>query len=299
MMKIETVYSLKQPLSHSEGKESNSEFLKTIRVLNGTEKTEVFAYTGNAIRGKWRDCGATHLLRTLGAKAGKKMFYVLFCGGSIAGEQKQDVEQARYIREKIPLISLLGGGLGNQILAGKISQSFALPVCKETREIIPQDNKYIDYSALSTSWKAMTNTIEFTRKDDMKDANKREEFIVNEDTEKNKDDNPVQMLYEIEYMIPGTRLYHTATIDGTDIEKGAFVSCIVEWAKNPVLGGKAAAGFGLTDMYMTADGEDYIKIIDGNLELSLLAQQQFTDYQNFIQENAEEIIKIVGGKDGK
>ena len=52
-------------------------------------------------------------------------------------------------------------------------------------------------------------------------------------------------------------------------------------------------------MYMTADGEDYIKIIDGKLELSLLAQQQFADYQNFIQENAEEITQIVGDKNGK
>ena len=295
-MMIETVYVLKQPLCHSEGKESNSDFLKTIRVLNGDKKEEVFAYTGNALRGRWRDCGASYLLSKLQAVASKKMFYILFCGGSISGEQKQDAGQAREIRRLLPLISLLGGGLGNQILAGKVSQTFALPVCEETSQIIPQDIKHSDPAARNISWKAMTNVIELTRKDDMKDADKRERFLQATGDVEDKNENPVQMLYEIEYMIPGTRLYHVMSIDGSEIECGAFVSCIAEWSKNPTLGGKAAAGFGLTDMYMTVNGEKYVTVDNGVLHLSPLALMQKETYDTFLENNSDEIKKVLGEK---
>ena len=256
-MKIETIYTLIQPLSHIGESESTSSFLNTIRVVNNGKPEEVFAYSGNAIRGSWRDCGAVYLLESLGIKAGKKMFGILFSGGNISGEQKNDIDQAREIRETIPLISILGAGIGNQILSGKITQGFALPVCRETVGILP-DEITEKYQGTDTSWKQMTGTIQFSRKDDEKDQNLKK---YKADEQQNEDESPTQMRYEVEYFCPGTRLYHVANLDTTSkIEEGAFVSCIAQWSKNSVLGGMSGKGFGLVDAVIKKDGEPYLTI---------------------------------------
>ena len=70
-MKIEFEYTLKQALSHIGESEGTTTFLNTIRVLSEGKVQEVFAYTGNAIRGTLRDCAARYLLNLLGVKVDK------------------------------------------------------------------------------------------------------------------------------------------------------------------------------------------------------------------------------------
>ena len=71
--RIETIYTLKAPLSHIGSSESTETFLNTITIRNGDKVNDVFAYTGNAIRGAWRDAGARYLLDRLdGLKVPKK-----------------------------------------------------------------------------------------------------------------------------------------------------------------------------------------------------------------------------------
>ena len=50
-MKIETIYTLQQPLSHIGESESTVSFLNTIRIVANGKVEEVFALTGNSIRG--------------------------------------------------------------------------------------------------------------------------------------------------------------------------------------------------------------------------------------------------------
>lgn len=288
---IETVYTLKQPLSHIGESESTETFLNTVRVLNNGKPAEVFAYSGNAIRGAWRDAGAAYLLDRLGEiRVPKKMFHILFTGGAISGEQKMDINLAKQLRAALPFISVFGGGIGNQILSGKIVQTFAFPVCTETTSIIPQDIIGIDYSAQSTSWRKMTDEISFSRKDDSKDI-LGDRYIIQDlqmltgETEKKKKDEPAtQMRYTAECMIPGVQLWHSLNITCNEIELGALVASIHEWAKKPYLGGMSGKGFGLVDANFTIveiDGKrtPFIAILDGVQRLAEPAKDALDQYE--------------------
>jgi len=296
--RIETVYTLQQPLSHIGESESTMTFLNTIRIMTEQGPAEVFAYTGNAIRGQWRDSGAVYLLDKLGIKVPKKTFHLLFSGGNISGDQGIDVNAAKSMRSFLPFLSLMGGGVGSQILAGKINQTFAYPVCAETKNIIPRSIKGIDYAAEQHSWKHLTGEIQFSRKDDSKDLiadeylaledNKQPllEIDSNEPSTKKKDrkDGPAtQMRYAVEYMIPGVQLWHRIDLRCTELELGALVSCIHEWAKRPVLGGLAGKGFGLVDscfeiVESDRTRRDFITISQGAMVLSPEAEESKEKY---------------------
>ena len=309
--RIETIYTLLQPLSHIGESESTQSFLNTTTVVNDGQPEEVFVYTGNAIRGMLRDCGARYLLNKLGIQVPLKAFHLLFSGGSIGGAQSLDIDQAKKIRKTLPFVSLFGGGVGNQILDGKLKQTFAYPICRETSDIVPNYIEKPDYS-----WRHFTNVIEFSRKDDEKDVNVTDQFLATEEvkliedgTKKKKKDEPAtQMRYGIEYLAAGTKLWHRWDIICTEIELGAFVSAIHEWQKQPYLGGMSGKGFGLVraDMdLITEEGrESFAQIGQEFIKLGTTAQEAKNDYDehlkdiydNYLVENKEEFTKLLQGE---
>lgn len=291
-MKIETIYTLKQPMSHIGESESTVSFLNTIRIAVDGKVNEVFALTGNAIRGTLRDCAARNLLDMLGIKLKKKEFNILFSGGNISGTLSTDIDQAKAYRELLPIISIFGAGVGNQILSGKMTQSFALPVCKETVQIVP-DVIGIDKSMFQSSWKQMTGTINFTRFDDSKNV-KYHKYLDDGEDNTDKDSASTQMRYEVEYMVPGTQLYHIINLCTDDqIEIGAFVSALQEFSKSPILGGMGGKGFGICDADFIADGEEFTEIANGQFTMSEKAENALNAYNSYILENKEEIITFL------
>lgn len=286
---IETVYTLKQPLSHIGVSESTETFLNTVRILHDGKPVEIFAYSGNAIRGAWRDAGAVYLLDCLGKiQVPKKTFHLLFTGGSISGNQKVDVDAAKALRAVLPFLSIFGGGVGNQILSGKIVQTFALPVCAETTGIIPQGIEGINYSAQAVSWRKMTDEISFSRKDDSKDVlgdkyiAKDVELLTGEIAENKKGEPATQMRYTAEVLIPGVQLWHMLNITCSELELGALVASIWQWAQKPYLGGMSGKGFGLVDadFRIFEDGErkPFMLVKDGYLELAEPAKDAKDQY---------------------
>lgn len=291
-MKIETVYTLKQPMSHIGESESTVSFLNTIRIVVDGKVNEVFALTGNAIRGTLRDCAARNLLDMLGIKLKKKEFNILFSGGNISGTLSTDIDQAKAYRELLPIISIFGAGVGNQILSGKMTQSFALPVCKETVQIVP-DIIGIDKSMFQSSWKQMTGTINFTRFDDSKNV-KYHKYLDDGEDNTDKDSASTQMRYEVEYMVPGTQLYHIINLCTDDqIEIGAFVSALQEFSKSPILGGMGGKGFGICDAYFIADREEFAEIENEQFTMSEKAENALNAYNSYILENKEKIITFL------
>jgi len=112
---------------------------------------EIPIISGNSIRGILRDRGMMHMLSVLGYGVNKDTgevqglslpaFYFLFSGGVLSkttGNSSIDVDEARKWREAIPLVALFGGAMGNQIMPGKAKIGKAIPICKETRHIIPE-----------------------------------------------------------------------------------------------------------------------------------------------------------------
>ncbi len=296
-MKIETVYTMKQPLSHIGESESTVSFLNTIRIAVDGKVEEVFALTGNSIRGTLRDCAARHLLDTLGARVGKKEFNILFSGGNISGVMVTDIDQAKKYRRLLPMVSIFGAGVGNQILAGKITQGFALPVCKETNAIIPKMKK-IEEGLRKTSWKSMTGTISFTRFDDSKNTN-YQDYLQKGDEETRDGQKEkmasTQMRYEVEYLVPGTQLYHAMNLC-TEMgnEFGAFVAALEYFSDSPFLGGMGGKGFGLCEAEFFMDGEYFCRIENGKMEICNEGKESLDKYNRFLAENAEEIIEFLG-----
>jgi hypothetical protein len=315
---IETVYTLKQPLSHIGQAESTETFLNTVRVMYKGKPTEVFAYTGNAIRGAWRDCGAAYMLDRLGnIQVPKKAFHLLFTGGTISGEQKIDIDAAKQMRAALPFLSVFGGGVGNQILSGKIVQTFAFPVCAETVDIIPAGIDGVNYEAQAVSWRKMTDEISFTRKDDSKDIlgdkyiTKDIKLLSGGKDEKKKSDEPAtQMRYTVECLVPGAQLWHSLNITCNEIELGALVASIHKWAEKPYLGGMAGKGLGLVDAnFELVDNEGkrapFIVLKDNALVLAEPAKSakdqydaQIKDlYNQYLDGNKESLIGLLESGD--
>ncbi len=292
-MKIETIYTMVQPLSHIGESESTVSFLNTIRIAANGKVEEVFALTGNSVRGTLRDCAARHLLDRLNAKVGKKEFNILFSGGNISGSMSTDIDQVKNYRRLLPVISLFGAGVGNQILAGKMTQGFALPVCQETHGIVP-DIDCINSELKNISWKSLTGTINFTRFDDSRNVN-YQGYMQEDNDNTDKDSASTQMRYEVEYIVPGAQLYHIINLcTNTDIELGVFVAALEEFSCSPVLGGMGGKGFGLCEAELISDGEFFAMIKNGNICLCDKARNALHEYNQFIAENSEEIIKFLG-----
>lgn len=312
--RLETIYTLLQPLSHIGESESTQSFLNTTTVVNDGKPEEVFVYTGNALRGMLRDCGARYLLNRLDIRVPLKAFHLLFSGGSIGGAQALDIDQAKIIRKALPFVSLFGGGVGNQILDGKLKQTFVYPICRETNNIIPSYVEKSDYS-----WRHFTNVIEFTRKDDEKNVNLAEQFLIGQGEQqllegettkkkKEKDGPATQMRYGVEYLAAGTKLWHRWDIICDELELGAFVSALHEWQKQPYLGGMSGKGFGLVaaDMELvTEDGrEQFAQIGQEFIKLGTTAEQAKKAYDEHLKEmydsylidNKEEFTKLLAGE---
>jgi CRISPR type IV-associated protein Csf2 len=112
----------------------------------------------------------------------------------------------------------------------------------------------------------------YTRKDDAKDEVKKE--YLQEDDGKKKA-NPVQMKYDTETLVAGTKFYWRVCLkDTTEIETGAFLHTLNTWAEqNSQVGGNGRVGHGalrleiketkVIDSDLDFKNEDFVKYIDG------------------------------------
>lgn len=240
-MKMKIKYKMLAPVSHIGETASTGSYFQTVLTAGG----RVPVITGNSVRGQLRDSMAAHLLDTmgdgdlLGVKVSKDVFNILFSGGNINGSMKDDVEKAKNVRAHFPLVSLMGGGLGDMIMAGKLICSFAYPVCKETESITSIES--------GISWHSLIDEMEFTRTDDGK--NDQLAAYMQDTGEEKTAKSSTQMRYSVQYMAAGTEFVQDFIfLDGvTDLELGAFYAGLRQWFKVPRLGGMAAKGFGLFD----------------------------------------------------
>jgi hypothetical protein len=100
----------------------------------------------------------------------------------------------------------------------------------------------------------------------------------------------------------GAQLYSFWSSRGqgvTPLEEGALVNTLLEFSKQPYLGGKGSTGCGLVNVSIRyqADGEsgDYLTLSDGAQVLSDRATQCHQRYQEMIQVYQEHIAEIKAG----
>ena len=283
-MKIRIKYKLLAPLSHIGETASTGSYFQT--VLTSVGKVPVI--TGNSIRGQIRDSIALDLLCRLNCQVDKEAFNVLFSGGNISGTMREDVEKAKNIRKHFPGISLLGGGLGDMIMSGKMLSSFAYPVCRETNSITGEDGEL--------SWHSLIDEIEFTRTDDTKNDQKAT-WIVDAGEELNAKAS-TQMRFSVQYIAAGTEFVQDIIfLDGiTELELGAFYAGLEKWFEAPRLGGMAAKGFGFFDAEV---GESDIVLCHGEITMSENIQSLINSYAEFVRQEGTEWIHLLSTKGGK
>lgn len=281
-------YRLLSPVSHIGETASTGSYFQTVLTTQG----RLPVITGNSTRGQIRDSAALHLLNTLNIKVDKEIFNVLFSGGNLSGTMRDDVERAKQIRNYYPAVSLLGGGMGTMIMAGKLLVSFGYPVCAESEQFTGIES--------AQSWHEMIEEIEFTRTDDTKNDVKAGR-IVNINDDSGAGTASTQMRYSVQYIAAGTEIVQNLiTLDGiTPLEIGALYAAICEWFKVPRLGGMAAKGFGLFDAVV---GDRDIVLSGGRITLKPQIADLIDAYEAFVREEGGEHLSLLaapkGGKKG-
>lgn len=289
-MKKRINYTMTAPLSHIGETASAGSYFQTVLTSEG----RLPVITGNAIRGQLRDACALHLLRVLdNPKVDKDAFNVLFSGGNIVGGMKDDVAKARAVRQHFPMISLLGGGLGDMIMSGKLLCGFAYPVCREAEAITGVESPI--------SWHSLIDEIEFTRTDDGKN-DKLSGYLLDAGEEKSAKAS-TQMRYSVQYIAAGAEFAQDLMFlpGATELEMGAFYAGLREWWFNvPRLGGMAGKGFGffngaISDEMRVAGDERFV----GDEVSALIGA-----YEDFVRGEGAQYLPLLsvkkgGGKSGK
>lgn len=333
-IRLDGTITLLSPLSHiGESTGPDSWLSQDIIIGPDGQPVECFVYSGNAFRGILRDEAAQYLLNHLGgARLPLDTFYLLFSGGALGGAQTLDIDQARLYRKYIPMLSIFGGGVGNQILAGKIKMGAMYPLVAECQRVLPAHLK----NPNAPSWTQWTFEKSFTRMDDAKNDNRRQYLAdavdpalpagaeqqalsgeVDVETgevkpkKKKEKEAPQQMRYTVEMLAAGAILYQRIDlVDMNDLELGAFVSALAEFSKAPYIGGKSGTGHGLCDIEYTyrpsgtdGDPEKFMAISTDSLWLSEPAEKakqnydQFllTLYNQYLEESSSELKQLLSG----
>lgn len=308
-------FTTKSPLSHISEAISTHSYLVQEPILqpDGTLE-EVFCYNGNAWRGQLRDLAAQYLLDKLNMTVSLDAFHLLFSGGKIGGDQSINIEQARAMRRAVPMIALFGGGVGNQILPGKMKVGSSYPICLEAMPALAED-KYMD--AIKISYRTLTMEKSFTRTDDSKNPDAIEalsptdaHLLLEDKSKKAKTEVSTQMRMTSELIIPGVKLAHEIDlVQVSEVELGALVSALHRFAQVPYIGGQSNRGHGRVDYRAsivcseTGEHNDLIKISSSGLpKLSAIAEQakQAYDqhlqaqYDAFLEQKESEIRNLLG-----
>ncbi|MEW5952613.1 MAG: hypothetical protein AB1815_02485 [Bacillota bacterium] len=336
-LRLDGKVTLLSPLSHIGSSVGPDSFLSE-DIIIGTDghPIEVFCYSGNSFRGILRDKAAEYMTEKLGGiRYNPDVFYLLFSGGSLGGTQSVDIDQARMYRRNIPMLSVFGGGVGNQILTGKIKVGAMYPLVSECQRVLPEHLR----DANAPSWRQWTFEKSFTRMDDAKNeklrkylagaendgliaTSKPQALLVGEDVpeappepaKKKKEEPPQQMRYTVEMLAAGAVLYQRIDLcDLSDLELGAFVSAMVEFSKSNYIGGKSGTGHGLVDIHYDwrpagakENSGKFLAVTTDQLWLSKpaeAARNKYDDflvtlYDRYLENHAEELTKLLaaGGK---
>jgi len=308
-VRLSCLYITRAPLSHIGESISTHTFLVEQPIIQPDGRIEnVFAYSGNAVRGQLRDLSAVYLLERLGnARVPLEVFHLLFSGGRIGGEQKTDIAAARKLREALPHLSIFGGGVGNQILAGKLRVGCLYPICVEALPVLPEE--FRDRAQLC-EYRGLTYQQSFSRKDDSKDVRlsahlipDAERLLLGEATQKAKkgksdDEVATQMRMTAELMAPGVHLWgEVDCLDVSEVELGCLTAALYAFSRSPVLGGQGNKGHGRVTLdvrYLNLDSgaaDDFLSIKAAGMPLMTpLAEKAKATYDRYLKEQYDAML---------
>lgn len=294
-VRLSGLFTTRSPLSHIGESVSTTSYLAQDPVVQPDGSlVEVFSYSGNAWRGQLRDIMARRTAFAAGSRLPADAFHLLFSGGRLDQQEKSvDLEGARAIRAAVPMLSLLGGGIGSQILCGRLRVFNSYPLCREAIPVLPA---HLHDEARRIRYGALTFEREFTRFDDAKREDGR--TWLHADPEVKKRSGPEQqMRMGAELIAPGTRLYteiHGMHLSRVDI--GCLVAALEDFAASPCIGGQANRGHGLVSLSYALSGDiadpDFVLVDENGATLSALAHEFREEYLAHLAA-AEDEIRVI------
>lgn len=239
-MKNDITLKLLSPLMHyGDERMGTMQIARCMKFEYNGDFIDIPVYSGNAFRGIMRRIAMRDFLEKIDiAEEGisPKLYHLFFTGGTLTGGGRFcEIGEKREMRRLCPPLSLFGSAIGDQIPEGKMKVGIFKPICKETE----------DYTGIHSdvSFYDMLEEIFYTRRDDLKSSSY--DIIKNENNEKNKKENPVQMKYEMQALSAGTNLISSIVIENSnDIEESCLESIIEKFKEMPFIGGKSATGHG-------------------------------------------------------
>ena len=234
------------PLSHIGESVSTTSYLVQDPVVQPDGSiAEVFCYSGNAWRGQLRDLMARRVCVAIDRRLPPDGFHLLFSGGRLdMAEKRVDLAAARQTRSTVPMIALLGGGVGSEILQGRLRVFNSYPVCREAIPVLPEE---CHARAEGIRYGSLTFEKEFSRKDDGKLGWTADLLAETEAPRNIKVADQMRMTSEL--LAPGAEL--RTAIHGSNVsrvELGCLVAALHDFVASPFIGGQHNKGHGLVSL---------------------------------------------------
>lgn len=295
-------------LSHQEGVEGTTSILRRERIVGPDGMVaDVPVVSGNAWRGQLRDATMRALVRALGdPPLSLAAFHFLFSGGSLTATGPYvDIGYARELRATIPAVAVFGGAVGNHILRGKLKVGKLYPVCQESLHLL-HDSAIPDGYTPPSIWEIIQEE-SYTRTDDEKREDLRalidpmQRLVLEADQAARREKGKTgttdlaprdsqQMRYHVETLAAGTVLSADLVLeDYSEVEFGALASGLLEWSRDPSIGGKRATGHGRVEARF-ADWQTVTSHVAGDG----LARSSDDAYSTQVAGQREAIIDLLG-----
>jgi len=263
------------PIYHGGNEKTGSVvLLNRLRFIVEGKPTDVPVISGNQIRGRLRRLLTRDFLQLAGygldltQKRHQKLYHTLFAGGVLTEVEEGesgvvDLDlKTRLVRYVVP-IRLFGASYGNQMVEGRLSVGFALPICRELQGFLGIESDVSFYQLISRAFQ--------TRRDELRAGGKEGG---------GEEDEAVQMIVEYEVFAPGTQFFHELVLEteeeGLALDLSALYRAVKLWQEAPYIGGKSSAGFGrLRIEYQWPDG---------------VSDQTYLDY---VEKNRDEVRKAL------
>lgn len=306
-VRLRGLFTTRSPLSHIGETVSTTAYLVQDPVVQPDGSVvEVFSYSGNAWRGQLRDIMARRVAEAVGARLPADSFHLLFSGGRIEQDKGLDLESARAVRATLPMLGLLGGGIGSQILSGKLRVCNSYPLCQEAIPVLPTT---LHEEAAKLHFGTLTFEKEFSRRDDgrfddgekhmaqeavaakaSKVAAGNGEMAPANDKARPKPSRKAQadqMRMGVELLAPGAKLFteiHGWTL--TRPELGCLVRALADFASSPFIGGQGNKGHGLVELEYALSGSltdaEFVRVDRDGVRLSPLAAELMAEYEEHL-----------------
>jgi hypothetical protein len=253
------------------------------------ERALVPIYTGNAVKGAWRDVFFARMLRAIGLRPEvdltPRRSQELFSGGTIesgADGATAKLDVRRRARQTIPAVDLLGGCIDQQIMTGLLRVHDCTLLCRENAWKLYRMLAPMGASGAALSFEDFRASL--PPADDL--------TILRLGTRQAHRELPgggegVQMLWNTEALMPGTRLLHAFSIVSLSSVSSLARSCLADllgdFADTGLLGAQTARGYGQisTTGYVPAMKADPLPSPD--------------EYHAYLAAHRQEIVDWLGG----